>query len=50
VLLRLYWGVVGSSTARFTYFVRGPKAILTYARTLHKRVSPIPMVTIYSVQ
>ena len=40
VLLRLYWGVVGSSTARFTHFVRGPKAIVGYARTLHKRVSP----------
>jgi len=37
VLLRLYWGIVGSSTARFTNFVRGPKAILNYARTLHQR-------------
>ncbi|WP_426441061.1 cytochrome b/b6 domain-containing protein [Bradyrhizobium genosp. P] len=37
VLMRLYWGLVGSSTARFVNFVRGPKAILDYASTLHRR-------------
>lgn len=30
---RLLWGVVGSSTARFGRFVRGPKAVLAYLRT-----------------
>lgn len=40
VLLRLYWGLVGSSTARFVNFVRGPKAILDYATTLHRRDTP----------
>jgi len=40
VLMRLYWGVVGSSTARFVNFVRGPKAILDYATTLHRRDTP----------
>lgn len=40
VLLRLYWGLVGSSTARFVNFVRGPKAILDYAATLHRRDTP----------
>lgn len=40
VLLRLYWGMVGSSTARFVNFVRGPKAILDYAATLHRRDTP----------
>ena len=40
VLMRLYWGVVGSSTARFINFVRGPKAILDYAATLHRRDTP----------
>ena len=40
VLMRLYWGVVGSSTARFVNFVRGPKAMLDYARTLHRRDTP----------
>ena len=37
VLLRLYWGFVGSSTARFAHFVRGPRHMLDYARTLHRR-------------
>jgi cytochrome b len=37
VLMRLYWGLVGSDTARFTNFVRGPGAILDYARQLHRR-------------
>jgi cytochrome b len=36
-LMRLYWGFFGSSTARFTHFVRGPTGILKYARTLHLR-------------
>lgn len=40
VLMRLYWGMVGSSTARFINFVRGPKAILDYASTLHRRDTP----------
>ncbi|MET4519062.1 cytochrome b [Bradyrhizobium sp. I1.7.5] len=40
VLMRLYWGVVGSSTARFVNFVRGPKSILGYASTLHRRDTP----------
>jgi cytochrome b len=37
ILMRLYWGFAGSSTARFVNFVRGPKAMLDYARTLHRR-------------
>lgn len=40
VVFRLMWGVVGSSTARFAQFVRGPAAVLRYARDLaggHKR-------------
>lgn len=40
VLMRLYWGVFGSSTARFSSFVREPKAVLDYARTLLRRDSP----------
>ena len=36
-LMRLYWGFFGSSTARFTHFVRGPVGILNYARTIHHR-------------
>ncbi|MES1262768.1 MAG: cytochrome b/b6 domain-containing protein, partial [Peristeroidobacter soli] len=32
VSFRLYWGFVGSSTARFRNFVRGPRAIAAYLR------------------
>jgi cytochrome b len=32
LLFRLIWGVVGSSTARFADFVRGPATVLAHAR------------------
>jgi cytochrome b len=32
LLFRLMWGVFGSSTARFTTFVRGPRQVLRYLR------------------
>ena len=32
LLFRLYWGLVGSSTARFSQFVKGPRAIAAYLR------------------
>ncbi|MFN3946028.1 MAG: cytochrome b/b6 domain-containing protein [Allosphingosinicella sp.] len=32
VLFRLIWGFVGSSTARFSGFVKGPRAILSYLK------------------
>ncbi len=32
VVFRLIWGVVGSATARFASFVRGPGAVLAYLR------------------
>lgn len=34
ILFRLIWGFVGGSTARFGSFVRGPRAVATYARQL----------------
>ncbi len=34
LIFRIYWGFVGGRTARFTQFVRGPRAILAYLRTL----------------
>jgi cytochrome b len=37
VIMRIYWGFWGSSTARFVNFVRGPRAVLDYSRTLHRR-------------
>ncbi len=37
IVFRLLWGVLGSSTARFAGFVRGPGAVLAYVRTLRGR-------------
>jgi len=36
VLFRVFWGLFGSETARFAHFLRGPAAVLSYARTLFK--------------
>jgi cytochrome b len=33
LLFRIYWGFAGSSSARFTDFVKGPRAILSYLRS-----------------
>ncbi len=40
IVFRLYWGVAGSTSARFQSFVRGPGTILTYLHTLPGRASP----------
>lgn len=32
IVFRLVWGVIGSSTARFAGFVKGPRAVLDYLR------------------
>jgi len=40
VLFRLAWGFIGSSSARFADFTRGPRAIVAYLRAL--RVSDGP--------
>lgn len=37
ILMRVYWGLVGSDTARFVNFVRGPGKVLEYASKLHLR-------------
>jgi len=37
LVFRIYWGFAGSRTARFTQFVRGPRAAFAYLRTLGKR-------------
>lgn len=41
VLFRLMWGVMGSSTARFVEFVRGPKAIFGYLAALRRGELPL---------
>jgi cytochrome b len=33
VLFRVYWGFAGSSTARFSHFLKGPNAVGRYIRT-----------------
>ncbi len=32
VIFRLLWGLIGSPTARFSHFLRGPGAVLSYLR------------------
>jgi cytochrome b len=32
IVFRLIWGMFGSETARFSYFLRGPKAVVAYLR------------------
>jgi cytochrome b len=38
LIFRLYWGFLGSSTARFAGFVRGPRAIWAYLRKVPVRL------------
>lgn len=37
LVFRLWWGVAGGSTARFTSFLKGPKATAAYLRTVGAR-------------
>jgi cytochrome b len=37
VLFRIAWGIVGSDTARFSHFVRGPRTSYAYLRSLLER-------------
>jgi cytochrome b len=41
VIWRLLWGFVGSPTARFANFLRGPRAVTTYARGLLHEEHPV---------
>ncbi|WP_323814078.1 cytochrome b/b6 domain-containing protein [Cellvibrio sp. NN19] len=40
VVFRIYWGFFGSSTARFSNFVRKPSAVIAYLKTLGRRDQP----------
>jgi len=42
VVFRLLWGLYGSSTARFASFVKGPRAVIGYLRTLRAGHSETP--------
>lgn len=41
VIFRLIWGVIGSSTARFSSFIRGPKAVFAYLSALRRGELPL---------
>lgn len=41
VVYRILWGLVGSSTARFGHFVRGPRAILAYVAAVARGETPL---------
>lgn len=43
ILWRLLWGVLGSSTARFVTFVKGPAAVLRYLRSGTKSFGHNPL-------
>ena len=40
LIFRLYWGVVGSTTARFAHFVKGPRSVWLYVRSRTSHVTP----------
>ncbi|HSV28809.1 MAG TPA: cytochrome b/b6 domain-containing protein, partial [Candidatus Omnitrophota bacterium] len=43
IVFRLAWGVAGSRTARFTDFVKGPRAIAEYLRRPYAVVGHNPL-------
>lgn len=43
LLFRLVWGLIGSQTARFSDFVKGPRAVLAYAAGLVRPGKPGPV-------
>ena len=46
LIFRLLWGIVGSSTARFANFVRGPRTVLTYLRGHWSGIGHTPLAAI----
>jgi cytochrome b len=42
LVFRLWWGLFGGSTARFSHFLRGPRAVAGYARGLFGHAEPSP--------
>ena len=41
VLFRIVWGLIGSQTARFTDFIRGPRKVLKYGRSVIRGVGMV---------
>lgn len=42
VVFRIYWGCLGSTTARFSHFLRGPGQLVRYPRHLFNRSKHSP--------
>ncbi len=43
LVFRVIWGVIGSDTARFSYFLKGPRAVLHYLRGAPSQVGHNPL-------
>lgn len=41
ILFRILWGFIGSETARFRHFLKGPKAVIKTAQQMWKRTSSV---------
>lgn len=41
LVFRLWWGLFGASTARFSQFIKGPRSVLLYARSLFSRTKTV---------
>jgi cytochrome b len=41
LIFRVYWGFAGSATARFASFLKGPRTVFAYARSLAARPGPV---------
>jgi cytochrome b len=46
LIFRLLWGFVGSSTARFSSFVRGPTTVLAYLRGSWRGIGHTPLAAL----
>jgi cytochrome b len=46
LIFRLLWGFVGSSTARFATFVRGPRTVLAYLRGSWRGIGHTPLAAL----
>ena len=44
IVFRIYWGLGGSTTARFSHFLRGPRAVRRYAQTFFSKAGCEPSV------
>lgn len=44
IVFRIYWGARGSTTARFSHFLRGPRAVRRYIGTLFSKSDYAPSV------